>query len=197
MEKSVDADRMRKIAAEIRAAPVAFNGHPDLIGNTVGLLCGELLDLGVFDSPEYSALRAWIKRNRAVFPADKQASVWRCVAQHFCPDLCRQVGPVSILVKACPPVAAAIEQAADRLSAGKALDETGSALEGVASRDRWFVEQYEAIGTDTYHKPAKIWQKWCSMKSSERAGICPAAPNTVTKSAVEKAIKRALASRRA
>jgi len=66
---------------------------------------------------------------------------------------------------------------------------------GAAPRDAWFLQRYEADGTDTYHKPAKIHAKWKAMKTTERAEICPASPNTITKGAVEKAIKRALVKR--
>ena len=61
---------------------------------------------------------------------------------------------------------------------------------GVAPRDEWFLEQYEAIGADTYHTPAEIHAKWEAMKATERAAICPENPNKVSKSAVEQAIKR-------
>jgi hypothetical protein len=65
------------------------------------------------------------------------------------------------------------------------------ATKGTASRDRWFLEQYEARGTDTYHKPAKIHGKWDEMKAADRAKLSPESPNKVTKSAVVQAIKRA------
>lgn len=69
-------------------------------------------------------------------------------------------------------------------------DTNGLIGKGVAPRDEWFVRQYEASGTDTYHKPAKVHHKWDTMRLAERAEICPDAPNKVTKSAVEQAIKR-------
>ena len=69
-------------------------------------------------------------------------------------------------------------------------DTNGLIGKGVAPRDEWFVRQYEASGTDTYHKPAKVHHKWDTMRMAERVEICPDAPNKVTKSAVEQAIKR-------
>ena len=66
---------------------------------------------------------------------------------------------------------------------------------GHAPRDAWFVKQYEANGTDTYHKPAKIHAKWNSMTAQERAEICSDSRNKITKAAVAKAINRALLKR--
>jgi hypothetical protein len=63
---------------------------------------------------------------------------------------------------------------------------------GVAPRDRKFVEWYNAPGTDTYHKPAKIHAKWEGMTATQRAAICPESPNKITKFAVTMAIKRAV-----
>lgn len=63
--------------------------------------------------------------------------------------------------------------------------------EGVAPRNRMFLEWYEALGTDTYHKPAKIHAKWQGMTQEQRAAICPDSPNKITKAAVEKGIQRA------
>jgi hypothetical protein len=73
--------------------------------------------------------------------------------------------------------------------------ETKRDMKGVASRNLWFLQQYEAIGTETYHKPAKIYAKWDGMKVGERAIICPDSPNKITKAAVDSAIKRTRKSR--
>jgi hypothetical protein len=62
---------------------------------------------------------------------------------------------------------------------------------GIAPRDAKFLEWYEAIGTDTYHKPAKIHAKWESMTATERAVICPDSPNKIAKGTVDSNIKRA------
>jgi hypothetical protein len=65
-----------------------------------------------------------------------------------------------------------------------------SELKGVARRDAWFLQQYDARGTDTYHKPAKIHAKWEGMTATARAEICPTSPNKIAKGTVESAIKR-------
>ena len=65
------------------------------------------------------------------------------------------------------------------------------ALTGVAPRNAWSLQQYEASGTDTYHKPVKIHAKWGAMEATERAEICPDSPNKITKAAIVKGIKRA------
>jgi hypothetical protein len=62
---------------------------------------------------------------------------------------------------------------------------------GIAPRDAWIVEQYKAHGTDTYHKPAKIYAKWGGMTATERAAICPDSPNKIAKGTIEKIIKKA------
>ena len=62
---------------------------------------------------------------------------------------------------------------------------------GVALRDAWFLQQWEALGTDTYHKPVVIYRKWGYMNQKERAEICPTAPNKIAYEAVVQAIKRA------
>jgi hypothetical protein len=66
-----------------------------------------------------------------------------------------------------------------------------TAGKGVAPRRRWFLQQYEARGTDTYHKPAKIHASWDRMTATERAAICPDSPNKIAKSTVESDIDRA------
>ena len=63
--------------------------------------------------------------------------------------------------------------------------------EGVTPRNDWFLKQYEASGTDTFHKPAMIYEKWTAMTQAERSAICPASPNKITKATVEQGIKRA------
>jgi hypothetical protein len=63
--------------------------------------------------------------------------------------------------------------------------------EGVAPRNRWFLAQYNARGTDTYHRPKRIQEKWWAMKDEERAAICPDAPGKVSLPAVVQGIKRA------
>ena len=66
-----------------------------------------------------------------------------------------------------------------------------AASKGVVPRNDWFLGQYEASKTDTFHKPAKIHAKWESMTATERAEICPDSPNKVTRFAVVQGIKRA------
>jgi len=73
-----------------------------------------------------------------------------------------------------------------------AAEEPPKATE-VAPRDDWFLRQYEARGTDTYHKPEAIGEKWNSLTKEERAKICPACSNTVTITTVVKSIQRAKA----
>jgi hypothetical protein len=81
-----------------------------------------------------------------------------------------------------PPAVPAIEpQPASRETACK----------GVAPRDAWFLRQYKAIGTDTYHKPKVIQEKWWYMTENQRAEICPNATAKISHAAVAKAIKRA------
>jgi hypothetical protein len=62
---------------------------------------------------------------------------------------------------------------------------------GVAPRNAKFLEWYDAIDTDTYHRPAKIRNKWRSMKPEEREAICPDKPGIVSVAAVRKGIERA------
>ena len=62
---------------------------------------------------------------------------------------------------------------------------------GVAPRNQWIMTQYEACGTDTYHKPAKIHAKWEAMKATERAVICSDSPNKISRATVEQVIKLA------
>ena len=62
---------------------------------------------------------------------------------------------------------------------------------GVAPRDDWFLKQYEASGTDTYHKPKRIQEKWWDMTEAERAAICPDSPGKVTLDTVKTGNKRA------
>ncbi len=62
---------------------------------------------------------------------------------------------------------------------------------GVAPRNTWIVQQYEAAGTETYHKPAKIHAAWCAMTTTARAAVCPDSPNKISKSTVAAVIKLA------
>jgi hypothetical protein len=62
--------------------------------------------------------------------------------------------------------------------------------EGVKPRDRWFAGQYNAEGTDTYHKPARIRDTWNALPMERRKAICSKAPGRVTHAAVVQAIKR-------
>ena len=79
----------------------------------------------------------------------------------------------------------------------KASTSTASAVntnpqgKGVVPRDAKFLEWYEARGTDTFHKPAKIHAKWEAMTATQRAEICPDSPNRIAKGTVESGIKRA------
>jgi hypothetical protein len=61
---------------------------------------------------------------------------------------------------------------------------------GVILRDEWALAQYEAAGTDTYHHPKKVADKWNAMKDRERAVICPTGAGRVSTAAIDKAIKR-------
>lgn len=69
-------------------------------------------------------------------------------------------------------------------------DVTG-AVNGAAPRNTKFLEWYEAEGTETYHKPAMIYQKWKNMTVEKRAEICPGYTNYIAKATVEQSIKRA------
>jgi hypothetical protein len=62
---------------------------------------------------------------------------------------------------------------------------------GVALRDRWFLSQYEAYGTDTYHRPAAVHKLWNGMTKEQQVTICPTAPGKVAYDTVVMAIKRA------
>ncbi|MEN6407014.1 MAG: hypothetical protein ABFC77_11145 [Thermoguttaceae bacterium] len=62
---------------------------------------------------------------------------------------------------------------------------------GVAPRNEWIMQQYDAHGTDTYHKPAKIYTKWKAMTATERASICPDSPNKISKATVDQVVKLA------
>ena len=66
---------------------------------------------------------------------------------------------------------------------------------GVAPRNAWFLAQYEARGSETYHKPAKIHAKWEGMTATARADICPDSPNKIAQDTVWSSIKRELAKR--
>lgn len=62
---------------------------------------------------------------------------------------------------------------------------------GAEPRDEWFLAQYEAEDTATYHRPAIILKKWSAMPMAERKAICPDAPGSaITTGAVRKAIQR-------
>ncbi len=67
--------------------------------------------------------------------------------------------------------------------------------QGVAPRNQWFLDQYEARGTETYHKPIKIKDKWWAMSESERAAICTDSPGKVSHATVKKGIQLARLSR--
>ena len=71
------------------------------------------------------------------------------------------------------------------------IKELPTAGTGVAPRNAWFLQQYEAHGTDTYHKPAKIQGKWWHMTDEERAAICPDCPGKATRPTVTQGIKLA------
>jgi hypothetical protein len=62
---------------------------------------------------------------------------------------------------------------------------------GVAPRNAWFLTQWEARGTDTYHKPAKIQDDWWHMTDKQRAEICPDNPARVSRVVVARGISRA------
>jgi len=95
----------------------------------------------------------------------------------------------------CPPVAAVQEKPADAAAARPALSSPQVIRKGVALRNAKFLEWYEARGTDTYHSPKRIQEKWFAMTAEERAAICPDSPGKVSYAAVEQGIKRARKSR--
>jgi hypothetical protein len=66
---------------------------------------------------------------------------------------------------------------------------------GKAPRDAKFLEWYDAAGTDTYHKPAKIHLKWDRMTTTQRATICPDRPNKIAQSTIASFIRDALKER--
>jgi hypothetical protein len=75
----------------------------------------------------------------------------------------------------------------DKLLEGK--QPLGSPSEGVAPRNKWIIDQYDAKGTDTYRKPTKVHAKWDGMRATERAAICPEAPGKIAKNTVTTIIK--------
>ena len=66
-----------------------------------------------------------------------------------------------------------------------------SKLKGVAPRNAKFLEWYEASGSDTFHKPKRIQEKWWGMTATARTEICPDNPGKVTGDTVVKGIKLA------
>ena len=72
-----------------------------------------------------------------------------------------------------------------------AVDRSNAVGKGVAPRDDWFLKQYDAVDTDTYHSPATIRSEWNGMRIEDRRAICEGSPSNVSVSAVEKAISRA------
>ncbi len=95
---------------------------------------------------------------------------------------------------AIEPTESAIEQGDDS-GVADAPNVSSNEGKGVAPRNDWLLRQYEDKGTDTYHKPAKVFAKWDIMTNEDRAGICPDSPNKVSKATVAKSIKRAQAAR--
>ena len=83
-----------------------------------------------------------------------------------------------------------VPPAADRPEATSEAT-AAAAGKGVAPRNLWFLQQWEAQRTDTYHRPKKVYDKWQEMKAEERAAICPGAPGKVSHDAVVQGIKRA------
>lgn len=65
-----------------------------------------------------------------------------------------------------------------------------AAGKGVAPRNTWFLQQWEARG-DTWHKPSKVLARWNAMKLSDREAICPDWPKTVSRDVVSRGITRA------
>jgi hypothetical protein len=66
---------------------------------------------------------------------------------------------------------------------------------GVTPRNKWFLAQHEAEGSDTRGKPNVIKEKWWSMSDDERRVICPDAPAKVSVAAVRQGIVRARVAR--
>jgi hypothetical protein len=66
---------------------------------------------------------------------------------------------------------------------------------GVAPRNEWFLEQYEAVGMNTHHSPKHIHDKWWNMPDAERKSICPKAPQKVALAVVRQGIVRARVAR--
>ena len=62
---------------------------------------------------------------------------------------------------------------------------------GVAPRNQWFLKQHEARGTETYGSPKTILETWNTMKTEQRAKICPHSPGKVTNDTVAKGIQTA------
>jgi hypothetical protein len=65
------------------------------------------------------------------------------------------------------------------------------AEEGDQVRDRWFLQQYETKGTDTYRSPKRICDIWNAMAAEERATIASEAPAIISYEAVVKGIQQA------
>jgi hypothetical protein len=62
---------------------------------------------------------------------------------------------------------------------------------GVAPRNRWFMEQHQDKRTETYHSHAKIRDMWNGMTKEQQAAICPDGTGIVTRQVVIKGVARA------
>lgn len=87
------------------------------------------------------------------------------------------------------------EEVADRSllddSAQTADGRSDLARQGVAPRNRKFLEWHEAEGEGTFGSPKTIVNKWNGMNQKERAAICPRSVGRVTLDVVAKGIQRA------
>ncbi|MFH1919784.1 MAG: hypothetical protein ABIP48_07875 [Planctomycetota bacterium] len=99
----------------------------------------------------------------------------------------QRVDPAGLATELLLMAGAKLEAPREPLEAETAL----GAEKGVGPRNAKFLEWYEAINSDTYHKPAKIRDRWNGMKPEERAAICLRAQGRVTVDTVVTGIKRA------
>jgi hypothetical protein len=128
----------------------------------------------------------WLLSGCDFFSTSRTGDVWN-KAWVLCQRLRSKVG-TSKQAATAHVIAKRIDAAARR-GAEKPAD--SEQKKGVAVRRDKFLEWYNAEGTDTYHKPAKICNTWNGLTQKERAAICPESPNKVAKSTVATDIKRA------
>ena len=169
---------------EIPVAPSTLAELPEWIRKVRELLRGQE------DQPIEQASIAFVVRKHflecveRLFPAD-----WPAWHQHFQPqkfhavrDLVAMMAWVGQGIAKSPPQFPVVEG----FAAG-----SGKEAAGVAPRNDKFLEWYEAVDTETYHKPAKIRRKWNDMPLKDRQAVCPDHPEIVTQATAVGGVKEA------